>query len=103
MAEQHYEKLVNEDRPVGERYQAVFELKSIGDENAIGLLMKAYDGCGSSVLLKHELLYALGQVHPDTYGQVREFLVGKVQDEGENNLSRHEAAEALANYFDESL
>jgi hypothetical protein len=34
---------------------------------------------------------------------VREFLVGKVQDEGENNLSRHEAAEALANYFDKSL
>lgn len=37
------------------------------------------------------------------YPQVREFLLAKMDDEQENALSRHEAAEALANYFDQSL
>ena len=65
------------------------------------MLMKAYPHCGSSILLKHELLYALGQLPDEFYPLVHEFLLEKVQDEDENNLSRHEAAEALANYFRE--
>lgn len=30
---------------------------------------------------------------------LKDFLIAVVNDEKENNLSRHEAAEALANYF----
>ncbi len=37
------------------------------------------------------------------YQTVREFLIKKMEDDKENNLSRHQAAEALANYFDKSI
>jgi hypothetical protein len=65
--------------------------------------MDSYAHCGSSILLKHEILYALGQLPENKYQLVKEFLITKMNDENENNLSRHEAAEALANYFDESI
>ena len=42
--------------------------------------MKAYDDCGQSILLKHELLYALGQLSVEKYDLVREFLIKKVED-----------------------
>lgn len=63
--------------------------------------MDAYVYCGNSVLLKHELLYALGQLPDEMYSVIRQYLIDKVNDPSENNLSRHEAAEALANYFDD--
>ena len=65
--------------------------------------MEAYDYCGSSILLKHELLYALGQISEDKADIFKEFLIKVVNDPAENALSRHEAAEALANYFFEGL
>lgn len=66
-------------------------------------MIQAYPYCGDSILLKHELLYALGQFPQEKYPLVKEFLIEKMNDESENSLSRHEAAEALANYFDESI
>lgn len=42
--------------------------------------MDAYPYCGDSVLLKHELLYALGQLPEDKYGLVRDFLIEKMED-----------------------
>lgn len=81
----------------------MFQLKNIGTDDAIKCLMKGYEHCGSSILLKHELLYALGQLQPASYPLVKDFLIAKMEDENENNLSRHEAAEALANYFDPQI
>jgi len=50
-------------------------------------------------LLSHEALYALGQLDDSKIALFKQFLIGVVDDEKENSLSRHEAAEALANYF----
>jgi hypothetical protein len=51
-------------------------------------------------LLKHELVYTLGQVSEKFYPQIKQFLFDKVNDELQPKLVRHEAAEAIANYFD---
>ena len=51
------------------------------------------------MLLTHEILYALGQLSEEHFGLVRDFLFRMVEDEKENGIARHEAAEALANYF----
>lgn len=92
--------MINNEKAIGDRYFAVFQLKNIGTDEAIKCMMAGYEHCGNSILLKHELLYALGQLPPTSYALVRHFLITKMEDEGENNLSRHEAAEALSNYFD---
>jgi hypothetical protein len=62
--------------------------------------MDSYKHVSESVLLTHEILYALGQLTEEHFPLVREFLFGVVQNENENGIARHEAAEALANYFD---
>lgn len=45
----------------------------------------------------------MGQLPEKKYSIVKEFLIEKMNDENENSLSRHEAAEALANYFDKEI
>ncbi len=50
-------------------------------------------------MLTHEILYALGQLDDSKITIVKQFLIDRVNDENENNLARHESAEALANYF----
>jgi hypothetical protein len=61
--------------------------------------MQSYKYVSDSVLLTHEILYALGQLNEEHFELVREFLFAMVQNENENGIARHEAAEALANYF----
>ena len=61
--------------------------------------MDSYKHVSESVLLTHEILYALGQLSEEHFDLVREFLFRMVEDEKENGIARHEAAEALANYF----
>lgn len=92
MQTDYKETLFNPASAISARYFAIFQLKNIGNEEAIRTLMEAYPLCGSSVLLKHELLYALGQLKEEQYGLVRDFLISKMADETENALSRHEAA-----------
>ena len=46
MAQSFYETLINQDKTIGERYQAVFELKNLANIEAIELLKKAYPFCG---------------------------------------------------------
>ncbi len=62
MAEEFYTDLINGEKLIGDRYFCVFQLKNIESNEAIEFLKEAYAYCGSSVLLKHELLYALGQL-----------------------------------------
>lgn len=48
-----YHTLVDSAQPIGLRYQAVFELKSLATLPAIHSLIQAYPSCGNSILLKH--------------------------------------------------
>lgn len=50
-------------------------------------------------MLSHEVLYALGQLEESKAPLLQDFLISVVDNEKENSLSRHEAAEALSNYF----
>ena len=53
METQYYSILVDETKPIGERYQSIFYLKSINTEESIKMLMEAYEHIKSSVLLAH--------------------------------------------------
>jgi len=78
---------------VTEKYKAVFELKTIGDEEAADLLVQAFPNLDGSELLKHELVYALGQMRNP---KIMPFLLKTLNDEEENPIVRHEAGEGVA-------
>ncbi|TDG43086.1 hypothetical protein AWZ03_010502 [Drosophila navojoa] len=82
--------LNNKERPLKERFRALFTLKNIGGGTAIEAISKAFDD--DSTLLKHELAYCLGQMQ-DT--QAVEILTKVLQDTSQEPMVRHEAAEAL--------
>ena len=64
-------------------------------------MLDSFPSLGDSELLKHELVYTLGQVDEKFYPLIKEFLYERVRNKDEQKLVRHEAAEAIANYFDE--
>jgi HEAT repeat protein len=74
---------------MGLRYQAVFQLKNINTEESIKKLLDAYPHLSDSVLLSHEVLYTLGQLKEDKVPILKDFLISVVNDENDNNLSRH--------------
>lgn len=82
--------LNNKERPLKERFRALFTLKNIGGGTAIEAISKAFND--DSALLKHELAYCLGQMQ-DT--QAIETLTKVLQDTSQEPMVRHEAAEAL--------
>lgn len=82
--------LNNKERPLKERFRALFTLKNIGGGAAIEAISKAFDD--DSALLKHELAYCLGQMQ-DT--QAVQILSKVLQDTTQEPMVRHEAAEAL--------
>lgn len=81
--------------PIADRYRALFHARqvapSLGD--AVELLAKVFPAQTASVLLRHELCYVLGQIgEPAAVAFLRQVL----HDEAEDEIVRHEAAEALA-------
>ncbi|KAH8381676.1 hypothetical protein KR093_010512 [Drosophila rubida] len=82
--------LNNKERPLKERFRALFTLKNIGGATAIEAISKAFDD--DSALLKHELAYCLGQMQ-DT--QALDILTRVLEDTRQEPMVRHEAAEAL--------
>ncbi|KAK7204153.1 Deoxyhypusine hydroxylase [Myxozyma melibiosi] len=87
--------LINEsgDVPLGQRFRALFSLKSLGKEgvnSAIDAIDEAFKD--DSALLKHELAYVLGQTH-NVYAVPT--LQKVLKDESQDPMVRHEAAEAL--------
>lgn len=82
--------LNNKERPLKERFRALFTLKNIGGGTAIEAISKAFDD--DSALLKHELAYCLGQMQDV---QAVEILTKVLQDTSQEPMVRHEAAEAL--------
>ena len=74
-----------------EKYKQIFVLRNRTDEGAVPALMDLFHSTGS-VLLRHEIAYALGQMQVLS---AVEFLTGLLEDGAENPITRHEAAEAL--------
>lgn len=82
--------LINTDRPLKERFRALFTLKNIGGEQAIDWIAKAFED--KSALLKHEVAYCLGQLQDPAAIPI---LVSVLENPEREAIVRHEAAEAL--------
>nr|XP_056701030.1 deoxyhypusine hydroxylase [Euleptes europaea] len=84
------EALLDESRPLFERYRAMFALRNLGGEPAVLALA---DGLKSSgALFRHEIAYVLGQMqHEASVPQ----LTACLKDAAESPMVRHECAEAL--------
>ncbi|KAI5127679.1 deoxyhypusine monooxygenase [Nematocida parisii] len=87
--------LQNEEEPLKLRFRALFALRNICTDESVFGIAEAFTT--SSVLLKHELAYVLGQMQNRTALPILErVLVDGTEDE----IVRHEAAEAIATFGD---
>ena len=82
--------LNDENRPLKERFRALFTLKNIGGKLAIEQIEKGFSD--PSALLKHELAYCLGQMQDSNAVSV---LINVLKDKNQEPMVRHEAGKAL--------
>ncbi|XP_053693578.1 deoxyhypusine hydroxylase [Sabethes cyaneus] len=82
--------LNDKDRPLKERFRALFTLKNIGGSKALESIESCFGD--DSALLKHELAYCLGQMQDKAAVPI---LVKVLEDTEQEPMVRHEAAEAL--------
>lgn len=82
--------LINEQATLFERYRAMFSLRNLRTKEAVQALGSALK-CGSA-LFRHEIAFVLGQLQ-DKNGV--SYLKESLQDCSENEMVRHECAEAL--------
>lgn len=76
-----------------DRYRALFTLRNIGTPEAIEIICQGFFGSPSdSALFKHEVAFVLGQIQ--SLDSV-DALTKKLADVEENEIVRHECAEAL--------
>lgn len=87
--------LASPTETVENKYQALFQLRSIPTEEACLALRESYPHLGSSDFLKHDVMYILGQ---NRFPSSLDFLLKALHDESESAVVRHEAAEALSNF-----
>ncbi len=91
------EKLELADRPAEspdtccKKYKQIFAIRNRTDEGAVSALIDLFHST-RSVLLRHEIAYALGQMQRT---DAVPFLTGLLEDGAEHPITRHEAAEAL--------
>jgi len=78
--------LNNADRPLKERFRALFTLKNIGGPAAIDCIRRCF--ADPSELLKHELAYCLGQMQDDLAIPILEDIL---RNKSEHPMVRHEA------------
>ncbi|XP_038212226.1 deoxyhypusine hydroxylase [Zerene cesonia] len=96
---QNIGKVLNDpNRPMKERFRALFTLRNIGGETAISCISECFKD--DSVLLKHELAYCLGQMQDKTAIPI---LRGVLEDKNQDPIVRHEAGEALGAIGDPNL
>lgn len=85
-----------------ERYRAMFALREVGTATAVAELcaaLVARDAAGGDALLRHEIAFVLGQIaDPASI----EALSASLADTAENEMVRHEAAEAIGAIGSES-
>ena len=82
--------LTNENEKMFQRMRAVFALRNEGSDKAIESLSNGFNS--KSSLLKHEIAYVMGQMQNDA---ALPYLIERLEDEEENVMVRHEAAEAI--------
>lgn len=88
--EQLQQLLNNQDKPLFERYRAMFRLRDVGTNEAVYALATGFDD--PSALFKHEIAYVFGQMgNPAAVPRLVEVLARME----EAPMVRHEAAEAL--------
>ena len=90
--------LNNSDRPLKERFRALFTLKNIGGQEAIDEISKSFQD--KSELLKHEVAYCLGQMGDKNAIPI---LSSVLKDLNQEPIVRHEAGEALGAIGDTSV
>jgi deoxyhypusine monooxygenase len=83
-------QLLDQSLPLFERYKAMFSLRNNRSKAAVLALCKGLED--PSPLFRHEVAYVLGQLaHPASATA----LMASVTKEGEHEMVRHEAAEAI--------
>mmetsp|Transcript_24246 Transcript_24246/g.36171 ORF Transcript_24246/g.36171 Transcript_24246/m.36171 type:complete len:382 (-) Transcript_24246:122-1267(-) len=84
--------LRREEKPLFERYRAMFSLRNRGTTECVHELGNTLVQDSSSALLRHEIAYVLGQMAHDASV---ESLSESLRRKGEHEMVRHESAEAL--------
>lgn len=90
--------LNDQNRPLKERFRALFTLKNIGGLKAIEQINNCFKD--ESALLKHELAYCLGQMQDSRAIPVLNEVLKDIKQEP---MVRHEAGEALGAIGDPSV
>lgn len=85
--------MLNVNKPLKERFRALFTLKNIGSDKCITEITKGFKD--PSALFKHELAYCLGQMQNEKALSV---LVEVLEDDNQESIVRHEAGEAIGSY-----
>lgn len=83
--------LMDQKESLFARYRAMFSLRNLGTEEAIVALAEGLKDT-SSALFRHEVAFVLGQVQHECSVP---FLIDNLKDTTENEMVRHECAEAL--------
>ncbi|XP_014250805.1 deoxyhypusine hydroxylase [Cimex lectularius] len=84
------ETLLNDKENLYKRYKAMFALRNINSEESIIALCQGLKK--GSALFRHEIAFVLGQMQEASSVP---YLVESLADENENEMVRHECAEAL--------
>ncbi|XP_026725165.1 deoxyhypusine hydroxylase [Trichoplusia ni] len=82
--------LIDESKPLFERYRAMFSLRNLGTTESIHALGEGFKA--SSALFRHEVAFVFGQMQDE---RSVPFLKKTLEDTSEHEMVRHEAAEAL--------
>ena len=82
--------LNDSNKPLDERFRALFTLRGMATREAIAQISRGFSD--SSMLLKHECAYCLGQIGDPTALEVLTKVLG---DRHQDTMVRHEAGEAL--------
>lgn len=84
------ETLLNEKASLFDRYRAMFSLRNIRNNKSIEILCLGLKA--KSPLFKHEIAFVLGQLQDELSVP---YLTESLKDQTENEMVRHECAEAL--------
>lgn len=82
--------LINEEKPMKDRFRALFTLRNLGGEEGIRWISAGFKD--SSALLKHECAYCLGQM---TDPRAVTILIAVLSDQTEDPMVRHEAGSVI--------
>jgi deoxyhypusine monooxygenase len=83
--------LLDTEQPLPKRTHAAFYLRTMGTDEAAGVISIALRDRKNGSLMRHELAYILGQMQFDSVAPV---LIDLLSDETEDILVRHEVNES---------